>query len=228
MARASLYRFGGYSLVIAALLWAIGQAIIPRGPVMNIAQVAPKIGVAWIVGGTFGLIACALCITFIVAFYRHFVGAEGEGWAALSVGVGAVGAVVSGTGNALAILAQPILLQVANSSPPVAAFDPVQAGLASTFLSAQLAGGTLMWLSLLPIGMAMLRDTAWSRAVTWGAFAAGVVLSVGPFLVLSQYTLVRLLEILGMVYLALLGNAFARIPRASRTREPEPTAAIAG
>jgi len=213
MRSASLYRMSGYSLILAALFWAIAVAMLPVGRANTVAELIQGIGPSSISAGLLGVVGCVLGIVAMIGIYRHFVGSEQEGWALLGAAAGVTGAIVNVAGMTIAAVGQPVLRGMANAAAQAATFEPAHAALWMATGSMLIVGGTLMWLGLIPLGRAMLRDPVWPRVVAWGAVVTGIVEAIGGFLLAGLGALPTLLAILGFAFLAWLGNTITRVPR---------------
>lgn len=224
MRSASVYRVSGNSLMLAAVLWVVSLLLLPRGTANTVAEAFAHIGPLWITSALLGLLGFVLAIAGMVGFYRHFVGSEQEGWALLGTTTGVAGAILYSAAMAIAAVGLPFLLQMAQTAgqPPS---EAAGAAMILTLSGLYAVGGTLMWLALIPYGLAMLRDAAWPRAVAWGAVVAGIVEPLGGIVLMRRELPWLLLSILGFAFLALLGNVMVRIPRVAT---PAPTPERAG
>ncbi len=226
MRNAALYRMSGYCLILGALLSTAAMLLLPQGG-SSPAEVVARLGPRWMGAGALLILANVLLIAGAIGIYRHFVGGEQEGWALLAVVAYATGAVTEIGGMALGTLGLSGLHQMVLTTGALATGQPAEGALISGMWALAAVGSTLGWLSLVPLGVAMLRDGVWSKFVAWGAIPFGVVEAVGGFLVTSNHLAALMLLILGFAYVALLGNVVIRIPRAAPVG-PAPAAEVGG
>lgn len=221
----SLYRICGGSLIAAALLFTISALLAPISPDHSLAALKPMVGGGWVGAAWLGILGFALALGALLGLYRHFAGSDQEGWAALMLGTFALGATLLVLCQALTGIGQPVLLAQAGTPADAATLEPAQKAFVAVITSAYVAGGALTWLTLVPMAVALIRESAWPRLVAWGALpvfvveeASGMVFQTGPWM--------RLGTILGFAYLALLGSTFMRF---GRTEAAAPHAApVAG
>ncbi len=213
MRSASLYRVSGNSLIVAALLWALSLLLLPKGPTNTIAEAMARVGPAWIISGVLMTLGCIAGMVGMVGLYRHFTGSDREGWVLLGAAAGVSGALLAMASMAIAAVGLPIALRMVQDAT-LATPEPAEAALLLAVSSLYILGGTLMWLGLLPFGYGMLGDRLWSRPIAWGAIVIGVVEAIGGFVLMTSDLPLVLLMIVGFAFLAVLGNALARSPRA--------------
>ncbi len=225
MRNPSLYRTCGRALIVAAFLFAASALLAPISPEHTLSGLKPIVGGAWIGSAWLGMLGFALALAAVVGIYRHFAGGDQEGWAALGLGTFALGAVIMTLSHALLAIGQPSLVAAAGNLPGVE-MEAAQVAFTAVLNSAYVLGGAFTWLAMLPLGIAMLRDRAWPRAVAWGAIVMFVVEEVAGALVQTG-PVMRLFMILGFAYLVLLGNTLLRFARASApAQQAEPAAAV--
>ena len=213
MRSASLYRVSGYSLIAAALLWTASFLLQPHGPTNTVADLVALVGPRWIAASLIGIVGSVLGIAGIMGMYRHFVGGDQEGWVLLALGAGVTGGVLVIAAMCFSGVALPISVAMAHGARLVTP-EPAQAALAVSVSGLGIVGGTLLWLSLIPLGYGMLRDRVWPRTVAWGAIAIGVIEVIASFLFMRDEMVSLLFSIVGFAFLAMVGNTLARIPRA--------------
>lgn len=216
MRSASLYHISGNSLVASALLWVISTLVLPHGSANTVADVMARVGSAWIISGLLAIVGSVLVIVAIIGIYRHFVGSDQEGMALLGATCGGTGALLMMACMAIASASIPIMNGMAQAGT-LAAPEPGEAALILAMTGLAVVGGTLLWLSLIPFGFAMLRDAAWPRAIAWSAVGMGVLEAICGFLFMRNHLAQMLISILGFALLAVIGNALARIPRSWAT-----------
>ncbi len=226
MRSASLYRMSGYCLILGALLSTVAMLLLPQGG-SSPAEVVARLGPRWMSAGALLILGNVLLIAGAIGIYRHFVGGEQEGWALLAAVACATGLITESGGMAIGTLGLSGLHQMVLTTGALATGQPAEGALISGMGALAAVGGTLGWLALVPLGVAMRRDVVWSKFVARGAIAFGVVEAVGGFLVTSNRLAALMLMILGFAYVALLGNAVIRIPRAAPV-SPARTAEVGG
>lgn len=225
MRRATLYRMSGNSLMISAVLYALAMVLLPRARASTIAEATSIVGAGWIAAGVLAILAAVLSLTAMIGVYRHFMDTEHEPWALLALGVAICGTVLSALAGALLALGQPLLLATAGGAAS-GTYDPGQAALAAITASSFVLSGTLMWLSLLAFGVAMLGDPVWPRWIVRGAAFVGAVEAIIPFVLMGQPMLSRLVAILGFAYIVFLGNAITRIPKTAAAPAQQPPVTV--
>ncbi len=213
MRSASLYRVSGNSLIVGALLWALSFLLQPRGQANTVAEVMAKVGPLWITASLIGIVGTVIAAAGIIGLYRHFVGGDQEGWVLLATAAALIGSVMVVAAMALAGVAAPIALRLANTAM-LPAPEPAEAALILSVNGLGIVGGTLLWLSLIPLGYGMLHDAVWPRTVAWGAIAMGIIEVIASFIFMRDEMVSLIFSIVGFAFLALVGNTLARIPRA--------------
>lgn len=219
MRSASLYRVSGNSMIAAAVFWAISLLILPRGPANTVAEAMARVGPAWIVSAVIAVIASVVAIGAIAGIYRHFADGEQEGIVLLAAASSISGALLMIASMAIAAVSMPIAVRMA-SDAALNTPEPMEAALVLTLSGLYAIGGTLMWLGLIPLGIGMLRETVWPRWIGWGAIITGIVEAIAGFLLMRAELPLLLLAILGFAFIALLGNAVARLPRLAAPPAP--------
>ena len=209
MAHASLYRVGGNALLIGAVLFAAAILLhapqptdlttygtLPMGPWMA-AHWLFAVGAVCIAGGLFALA-------------RHLFTTDGEGWAVLGVGATIVTASLFVAIVAPEIAAFPLLNQMNVGETSVGAqhaFTAVNLNL----LSLVQVAGPLFWLGIVCYGLAMLRGAASPRWLAQVGIAVGIAEILAAFTLGERWMVFKLVFVLGCGWLALAGNALARM-----------------
>ena len=220
----SLYRICGGSLIAAALLFTISALLAPISPDHSLTALKPLVGGSWIGAAWLGILGFPLALGALLGLYRHFTGSDQEGWAAIMLGTFVLGATLLVLCQALTGIGQAMLLAQAGTPAEIAALEPSQTALVAVITGAYVAGGALTWLTLVPMAVALIGDSAWPRLVAWGALpvfvveeALGMAFQTGPWM--------RLGTILGFAYLALLGSTFMRFGRTAAAVPHAPSVA---
>lgn len=226
MRRASLYRMSGNSLMLSGLLFALAVILLPRARTTSIAEVLPMVGAAWVAAGVLAILGAVLSMAAMIGVYRHFMDTEQEPWALLALGASICGTALGVLSGGLVALGQPLMLAAAGAATSPAAYDPGQAAFATVFATTFVISGTVMWLSLIALGVAMLHDPVWPRWIVRGAALVGAVEVLAPFALMGQPMVSRLVTVLGFAYLVFLGNAITRIPRTGAVKAATPPAAV--
>jgi hypothetical protein len=220
----SLYRMSGQCLMYAGLLWAVSLVIEPPGPAATLAEVTSRLGVRWTVSGLLGILAVVLATVAIIGVYRHFQDGEQEGWALVSLSANVAALVAGLVGGIFWTLGLPMLVSFANGAPEPATYEPARAAILAVTIGAHTVSSALLWLSLLPLTIAMLRDRVWPRAIAWSALVCGIVEAGGPFVLRGNTTARHLLMLLGFAFLVVLGGTIARLGRAPKEVATAPPA----
>ncbi len=210
MRSASLYRMSGQCLMYAGLLWAISMVVEPPGPAATFADVTARLGAQWTVSGLLGILAAVLALVALIGVFRHFQDGEQEPWALVGLSAGVAALLAGLVGGMIWTVGVPVVVGYANGA---AAYEPARAAVLAVTNGVRTISFALLWLALVPLSIAMLRDRVWPRAIAWGTLAFGIVEAAGPY-VLANFTPARhTLALLGFAFLVVLGAAIARLGR---------------
>ncbi len=202
----SLYRVCGGALIAAGILLALTVLATALPQPASGARAVARIGhtvLLWL-----GTLAPPLVAGALLAIARHYRGTSREGWVLLAVAANVVGGTLLVLTFALAAVAAPTLPDLLRAPDASAAGALGLTPLVLLVAAARAAGGTLFWLSLLPLSIALARDRLWPRPVSWGAGVVAIVEVAVPPAVPAAEPPVRLA---GCLYLALLGLAALRM-----------------
>lgn len=193
----SLYQIGGLGLIGGALALAVGSFVHPVAP--DAAATGSEAAAHWLFA-----IGLVLLLTAIITLSRHFSGGDGEGMAILALALAIIGygGLVASWGVEMAALAS------------TDGAEPLLAGVTALVEMTRV----LAWLSLVPLGLAMLRDPAWPAALAWTGAGLGVAMAAAEFF--TEYAVLRIAFLAGFVWLAVAGWKFMAMAR----REPTPSA----
>ena len=216
----SLYRLGGGATIAGAVLWGLGLALHAPQPMTLAAMIALPMG-PWMASHWLLAIGSILTAGGLTAFGRHLSRTAGEGWSVL------------GVATSIATAA----LLVAIVAPEIVAFGALRAtstdpGAQSAYLAINLnlmslvyVAGPLYWLGIGFIGLAMRNDASWPKWLGATGIAIAAI-NIAANWTVTNFTITKLLFILGGVWLVIAGVLFSRL--AGRASEQPGVAAPAG
>ncbi|HEX9109719.1 MAG TPA: hypothetical protein VF832_20895 [Longimicrobiales bacterium] len=199
----SLYRVCGGTLIAAGALFSLsllaGGGVLPMTmPALRAASTGMRVALLWLCAP-----APALAAGGLLAIARHYRGTSKEGWVLLAFATVAIGGALLTLTMALGAVGGPGLVDAAQGDGAVV--RPLLLPLALVSRSASRMGGTLFWLGLLPLAVALTHDRLWPRVTAWGApLVALAEAPAAPLLAAYPGALVTL-RLVGYAYLALLG-----------------------
>ncbi|MBI4410571.1 MAG: hypothetical protein HY561_12735 [Gemmatimonadetes bacterium] len=221
MRHASLYRVGGYALVLGGLAAMIGIWLHPPQP-MSLAEASALPQAQWQLSHWLLALGTALTIGGFVALIRHFGASASEGWAAVGLGIAVLGAA-----NIITVVAP----EVGSFSMLVGREGDVAAQHAYEAINTHLMGlipvaATLFWVGIGCFALALSRDAAFPRWLGLLGVAVAVVELASGFLVEENWNLARLLYSLGNIWIALFGAFAARVATAVPAAAPTAAAGV--
>ncbi len=214
MRNPSLYRVCGNALAASAVLFVLGVFLATPYALQTAGEVKAAFTPLATVGWALDALAVVLAFTGVLGLVRHFSGGPGEGWATMGLAVFALGAVslfLVFTWNALG--ERMVALMAASPDAPTAALDGAQMATFVMRRPLMIAGACTVWLSLLPLGIAMRGDAAFPRFASGATIAVGVIELAAILLLRYQVIVFAAITILGWIFLALLGVTSARLGR---------------
>lgn len=220
MRHESLYRLGGGATIVGALLWAVGFLLHAPQPMTLAAMSALPMG-PWMAAHWLLAIGAILTAGGLTAFGRHLARTAGEGWSVLGV--------------TTSIATAAVLVVIV--APEIVAFDALRAtstdpGAQHAYLAINLnlmslvhVAGPVYWLGIGFFALAMLSDAAWPRWLGLAGVAVAVINIAGNWMV-QNFTITKLLFMLGSTWLVVAGALFMRL--AGRATEQPGVVAPAG
>ncbi len=213
MRDASLYRVGGNALLIGAVFF--GLALLLHAPQpMDLATYSALSMGPWMAAHWLFAVGTVLTAGGLVALTRHLGNTEGEGWAVLGMGANIVTA-----GLYVAIVAPELagftILGQMNADGTNIAAQHAYTAINLNLLSLIHVAGPLFWFGIGCYSLAMLRDAAWPRWFAQAGIAVAVVEILAGFVLAENWTAFRLVFVVGGIWIALAGNTFARMSRAT-------------
>ncbi len=208
MRNPSLYRIGGSALVIGAVLFAVGVALHAPQPADLAAYVTTSQG-PWMASHWFLAVSQVFLVAGALGLARHLFGTNGDGWAMLGLG----GSIVTGA------------LFVAVVAPEIGAFPMLAQGtdagaqhayqaINANLMSMVNVGIPLFWLGFGSFAMAMTQDSTFPRWLGQTGIAMAVIQIVAHFMNIPNWTVARLIFILGAAWIAYTGYMLSRVKAA--------------
>jgi hypothetical protein len=210
----SLYRLGGYALLVGAIVSGIALMIHAPQP-MDLATFSALPMGPWMAAHWMFAIGTVLMAGGLTAFARHMARTDGEGWSVL------------GLATALVTSA----LFVAIVAPEIVGFDTLRSmntgaggnvGAQHAYLAVNLmimslvhVTGPLFWGGIACYALAMLKDAMWPKWMGQAGVALAIIEIVANWAVGENFLAFQLVFLVGCLWLVYAGFLFSRFAGAA-------------
>lgn len=209
----SLYRLGGYALLVGAIVSGVALMIHAPQP-MDLAAFSALTMGPWMAAHWMFAIGTVLMAGGLTAFARHMARTDGEGWSVL--------------GLAAALVTSAMFVSIV--APEIVAFDALRAmnagagnvGAQHAFTAINLnlmslvhVSGPLFWGSVACYALAMMKDAMWPRWMGQAGVALAVIEISANWALGENFLAFQLVFLVGCLWLAYAGFLFSRFAGAA-------------
>lgn len=201
MRHASMYRIGGSSLALGAVLSAVGLILHAPQP-MDVGAFGMIPQGPWIASHWLFVLGTLFTTSGLLALARHLFDTAGEGWAVLGLGTTVVTSALFVAIVAPEIVAFPVLVQMSSDPGSQYAYHAVNLNL----MSLVHVGIPLFSAGLAFYGLGMLGDPAIPRWMGLAGVAVGVIGIAANWVLAEQWMAFRAVSVAEYAWLALAGK----------------------